>query len=83
LSLKSFCDTTFEANIRAILSGQKPPEPEPEAIATLLSTIQTILTPDEYGDLAAKYDAAFQRNPSVVLTHADVIALLATNISGR
>jgi hypothetical protein len=49
-----------------------------ETIATLLTDTRILLTPDEWGtDFAMKYDAAFQRNPDVVLAHADVVALLA------
>jgi hypothetical protein len=50
-----------------------------EAIAALIADIRMLLTPDEAGnDFAVKYDAAFQRNPDVVLAHADLLALLAT-----
>jgi hypothetical protein len=50
-----------------------------EAIAALIADVRMLLTPDEAGnDFAVKYDAAFQRNPDVVLAHADLIALLAT-----
>ena len=49
-----------------------------EAIATLTTEVQTLLTPDESGnDFAIKYDAALQRNPDVVLAHADVVMMLA------
>jgi hypothetical protein len=49
----------------------------PEAVADLLSDIYCLLTPDMLGDdFAMKYDAAFQRNPDVVLAHADVVSLL-------
>jgi hypothetical protein len=52
-----------------------------EAIAALITDIGMLLTPDELGDdFAVKYDAAFQRNPDVVLAHADVITLLANPI---
>lgn len=51
-----------------------------ETIAALVSDVQTLLTPDELGDdFAMKYDAAFQRNPDVVLAHADIVTLLAAN----
>lgn len=51
-----------------------------EAIAALVSDIRILLTPDELGDdFAMKYDAAFQRHPDVVLAHADVVTLLATD----
>ncbi len=49
-----------------------------EAIATLVSNIRNLLAPDEWGnDFAMKYDAALQRNPDVVLAHADVVMVLA------
>lgn len=49
------------------------------AIAALTTDIRTLLTPDEFGnDFALKYDAALQRNPDVVLAHADVVTLLAS-----
>ncbi|NJO43813.1 MAG: hypothetical protein HC865_25415 [Cyanobacteria bacterium RU_5_0] len=52
-----------------------------EAIAALIADIQILLTPDEVGnDFAVKYDAAFQRNPDVVLAHADLVTLLATKV---
>lgn len=48
-----------------------------EAIAAITTDIQTLLTPDELGsDFAVKYNAALQRNPDVVLAHADVATLL-------
>ncbi|MBD2021069.1 hypothetical protein H6F43_12855 [Leptolyngbya sp. FACHB-36] len=50
-----------------------------ETIAALVTDIRILLTPDEVGnDFAMKYDAAFQRNPDVVLAHADVVTLLAS-----
>jgi hypothetical protein len=49
-----------------------------EAIAALIADVRMLLTPDEAGnDFAVKYDAAFQRNPDVVLAHADLVTLLA------
>lgn len=49
-----------------------------EAIAALIADVRLLLTPDEAGnDFAVKYDAAFQRNPDVVLAHADLVTLLA------
>lgn len=52
-----------------------------EAIADLIADVQILLTPDEAGnDFAVKYDMAFQRNPDVVLAHADVVTLLATKV---
>lgn len=51
-----------------------------EAIAALIADVQILLTPDEVGnDFAVKYDMALQRNPDVVLAHADVVTLLATD----
>ena len=51
-----------------------------EAITALVSDVRILLTPDELGDdFAMKYDAAFQRHPDVVLAHADVVTLLATD----
>ncbi|MBC7881685.1 MAG: hypothetical protein H7Y37_10170 [Anaerolineae bacterium] len=50
-----------------------------EEIAALIADVRILLTPDEAGnDFAVKYDAAFQRNPDVVLAHADLVTLLAT-----
>jgi len=52
-----------------------------EAIAALIADVQILLTPDEVGnDFAVKYDMALQRNPDVVLAHADVVTLLATEV---
>ena len=52
-----------------------------EAIAALIADVRILLTPDEAGnDFAVKYDAAFQRNPDVVLAHAALVALLATKL---
>ncbi|MFB2837999.1 hypothetical protein [Floridanema evergladense] len=49
-------------------------------LATLTDEVRTLLTPDESGnDFAYKYDAALQRNPDVVLAHADVVMLLASD----
>lgn len=49
-----------------------------EAIAALITHVRTLLTPDEWGnDFAMKYDAALQRNPDVVLAHADVVMMLS------
>lgn len=51
-----------------------------ETIATLTIDIRSLLTPNEFGnDFAVKYDAAFQRDPDVVLAHANVITLLEPN----
>ena len=52
-----------------------------EAIAALIADVQILLTPDEVrNDFAVKYDMALQRNPDVVLAHADVLTLLATKV---
>jgi hypothetical protein len=52
-----------------------------EAIAALIADVQILLTPDEVGnDFAVKYDMVLQRNPDVVLAHADVVTLLATKV---
>lgn len=52
-----------------------------QAIAALIADVQILLTPDEVGnDFAVKYDMALQRNPDVVLAHADVVTLLATKV---
>ena len=49
-----------------------------EAIAALIADVQSLLSPDEAGsDFSMRYDAAFQRNPDVVLAHADLVTLLA------
>lgn len=52
-----------------------------DAIAALIADVQILLTPDEVGnDFAVKYDMVLQRNPDVVLAHADVVTLLATKV---
>jgi hypothetical protein len=52
-----------------------------EDIANLIADVRMLLTPDEAGnDFAMKYAAALQRNPDVVLAHADLVALLATKV---
>ena len=52
-----------------------------EAIAAFIADVQILLTPDEAGnDFAVKYDMAFQRNPDVVLAHADVVTMLANKV---
>lgn len=54
-----------------------------ETIAALMTDVRILLTPDELGDgFAAKYDAVFQYNPAVVLAHADVVTLLASDAQG-
>lgn len=48
-----------------------------ETITALVKDIQILLTPAESGnEFAMKYDAAFQRNPDVVMAHAEVASLL-------
>ncbi|MBW4622784.1 MAG: hypothetical protein KME17_25920 [Cyanosarcina radialis HA8281-LM2] len=55
----------------------------PEAIATLIADVRTLLVPDEDGnEFAMKYDAALQRYPDVVLAHADVVRVLASDFQG-
>ena len=50
-----------------------------EVIAVLIADVRILLTPNEAeNDFAVRYDAAFQRNPDVVLAHADLVTLLAT-----
>jgi hypothetical protein len=52
-----------------------------ETIAALIADVRILLTPDEAGnDFAVKYDAALQRNPDVVLAHADLNVVLATKV---
>lgn len=52
-----------------------------EVIAALIADVRILLTPDEAGnDFAVKYDGALQRNPDVVLAHADLVTLLATQV---
>ena len=64
-----------------ITSEAVPSELREALIAALIADVRILLTPDEAGnDFAVKYDAAFQRNPDVVLAHADLIALLATKV---
>lgn len=51
-----------------------------EAIAALTGDIRTLLTPDVAGNtFAIKYDAALQHSPDIVLAHADVVKLLASD----
>lgn len=52
-----------------------------EVIAALIADVRILLTLNEAGnDFAVKYDAAFQGNSDVVLTHADLVTLLATKV---
>lgn len=49
-------------------------------IQNLLANIRTLLTPSEVGNgFAKKYYNALQREPGVVLAHAEVSKLLASN----
>lgn len=49
-----------------------------DSITALHHQIRSLLTPNELGsEFAVKYDAALQRNPDVVLAHADVVTLLS------
>jgi hypothetical protein len=65
--------------IDELLDADEPAEAE--TIATFLVGVRTLLTPDELGNaFAMKYDAAFQRNPDVVLAHADIATLLASDL---
>jgi len=65
--------------IDELLDADEPADPE--TIATFWSNVRTLLTPDELGNtFAMKYDAAFQRNPDVVLAHADIMTLLASDV---
>jgi hypothetical protein len=64
-----------------ITSEAVPSELREALIAALIADVRILLTPDEVGnDFAVKYDAAFQRNPDVVLAHADLVTLLATKV---
>jgi hypothetical protein len=55
----------------------------PEAIATLISDVRTLLVADEEeNEFAMRYDAALQRYPDVVLAHADVVRVLASDFQG-
>ncbi|WP_449420472.1 hypothetical protein [Phormidium nigroviride] len=61
-----------------LLHGDEPVTKE--AIATLITEVRILLTPDASGnDFTMKYDAALQRNPDVVLAHADVVMVLANS----
>ncbi|WP_341529563.1 hypothetical protein WKK05_09775 [Nostoc sp. UHCC 0302] len=49
-----------------------------ENVQTLITDARTLIVPSEVGNaFARKYYAALQREPSVVLAHADVSKLLA------
>jgi hypothetical protein len=50
-----------------------------EAIATLITDVRTLLVADEENEFAMRYDAALQRYPDVVLAHADVVRVLASD----
>lgn len=61
-----------------LLSADEPVTSE--AISALIADVRTLLTPDEVGnDFAMKYNTALQRNPDVVLAHADVVMLLPSD----
>jgi hypothetical protein len=50
-----------------------------ETITALLTDVHILLTPAESGnEFAMKYDTAFQRNPDVVMAHAEVVRLLTS-----
>lgn len=50
-----------------------------DEVQNLTAHTRTLLTPSEGGNtFAGKYDAALQREPGVVLAHAEVAALLAS-----
>lgn len=64
-----------------VTSEAVPSEVREALIAALIADVRILLTPDEVGnDFAVRYDAALQRNPDVVLAHADLVTLLATNV---
>ena len=51
-----------------------------EIVQDLVAYIRTLLTPSEVGNgFSRKYYNALQREPAVVLAHAEVIKLLASN----
>ncbi|HEY9847255.1 MAG TPA: hypothetical protein V6D03_13795 [Candidatus Caenarcaniphilales bacterium] len=53
-----------------------------EDARSLIADARTLLTPSQSGNgFAGKYDAALQREPGVVLAHAEVAALLASTPS--
>ena len=63
-----------------IASEAVPSELRKALIAALMADVRILLTPDEAGsDFAVKYDAALQRNPDVVLAHADLVTLLESS----
>lgn len=48
-----------------------------DTVAEVVTAVRTLLTPNQLGnDFAARYDAALQQSPDVVLAHADVVQLL-------
>lgn len=52
-----------------------------EDVQALIAGARRLLTPSPSGNaFASKYDAALQREPGVVLAHADVSALLASAV---
>ena len=53
-------------------------------IATLIASVQTLLTPTEEGEgFGKQYHDALQRKPDVVLAHAAVTALLRQSLSNK
>ncbi len=62
------------------LSEAKDP-PHREGIPALLGSVQALLIPTEEGEgFGRQYHDALQRNPEVVLAHADVRTLLLQSI---
>lgn len=62
------------------LSESNDPAPR-EAIPALLGSVQALLIPTEEGEgFGRQYHDALQRNPEVVLAHADVRMLLLQSI---
>lgn len=52
-----------------------------DEIKTLISGVRMLLTPSEHGTpFEQKYDAALQREPEAVFAHAEVTALLASEL---
>jgi hypothetical protein len=61
--------------IDEVLSADEPLSPE--KFQNLIADARTLITPSEVGNtFARKYYAALQREPDVVLAHADVSSLL-------
>ncbi len=67
----------FIVQIDEILEADKPVSSSD--VENLIVNARTLLTPSEVGDaFARKYYAALQREPSVILAHADVSEHLAS-----